>query len=151
MKLRQLRLRYVKNSLLLFTFFVESAIIKTLKKGAFPMFLLCYPKCSTCKKAQAWLDERGVAYEYRDIKTDNPTYDELKLWYEKSGLPLKRFFNTSGLAYRNNNLKDKLPEMTEEEQLRLLATDGMLVKRPLAVGDDFVLPGFREKEWVQTF
>ena len=87
------------------------------------MFLLCYPKCSTCKKAQAWLDERGVAYEYRDIKTDNPTYDELKLWYEKSGLPLKRFFNTSCLAYRNNNIKDKLPEMTEEEQLRLLATD----------------------------
>ena len=147
MKLRQLRLRYVKNSLLLFTFFVESAIIKTLKKGAFPMFLLCYPKCSTCKKAQAWLDERGVAYEYRDIKTDNPTYDELKLWYEKSGLPLKRFFNTSGLAYRNNNLKDKLPEMTEEEQLRLLATDGMLVKRPIVVTDDVVLVGFKQTEW----
>ena len=115
------------------------------------MILLCYPKCSTCKKAQAWLDEKGISYDYRDIKEDNPSYDEIKLWHEKSGLPLKRFFNTSGLAYRSLNLKEKLSEMTEEEQLHLLSSDGMLVKRPLAVGDDFVLTGFREKEWVQTF
>ena len=111
------------------------------------MLFVCYPKCSTCQKAKAWLQERGVAFDERDIKQDNPTEQELRAWHEKSGLPLKRFFNTSGLQYKALGLKDKLPTMTEDEQLALLATDGMLVKRPLLVADDFVLVGFREKEW----
>ena len=111
------------------------------------MLFLCYPKCSTCQKAKAWLDERGISYEMRDIKTDNPTAEELTLWYRKSGLPLKKFFNTSGLQYKALGLKDKLPDMSEAEQLALLATDGMLVKRPLLVGDSFVLTGFRAAEW----
>ena len=111
------------------------------------MLFLCYPKCSTCQKAKAWLDERGISYELRDIKTDNPTAEELTLWYRKSGLPLKKFFNTSGLQYKALGLKDKLPDMSEAEQLALLATDGMLVKRPLLVGDSFVLTGFRAAEW----
>lgn len=106
-----------------------------------------YPKCSTCQKAKRWLDAQGVSYEDRHIKEQNPTEEELRVWYEKSGLPLKRFFNTSGMIYRELQLKDKLPAMSEEEQLQLLATDGMLVKRPLVVGEDFVLTGFREKEW----
>ena len=111
------------------------------------MLFLCYPKCSTCQKAKAWLDERGISYELRDIRTDNPTAEELTLWYRKSGLPLKKFFNTSGLQYKALGLKDKLPDMSEAEQLALLATDGMLVKRPLLVGDSFVLTGFRAAEW----
>lgn len=111
------------------------------------MLFLCYPKCSTCQKAKAWLDERGISYELRDIKTDNPTAEELTFWYRKSGLPLKKFFNTSGLQYKALGLKDKLPDMSEAEQLALLATDGMLVKRPLLVGDSFVLTGFRAAEW----
>lgn len=111
------------------------------------MLFLCYPKCSTCQKAKAWLDERGISYELRDIKTVNPTAEELTLWYRKSGLPLKKFFNTSGLQYKALGLKDKLPDMSEAEQLALLATDGMLVKRPLLVGDSFVLTGFRAAEW----
>ena len=111
------------------------------------MLFVCYPKCSTCKKAQKWLDERGAEYTLRDIKTDNPTAEELKIWWEKSGLPLKRFFNTSGNIYKEMKLKDKLPEMSEEEQLALLATDGMLVKRPILVGEDKVLVGAKEKEW----
>lgn len=111
------------------------------------MLFLCYPKCSTCQKAKAWLDERGISYDLRDIKTDNPTAEELTLWYRKSGLPLKKFFNTSGLQYKALGLKDKLPDMSEAEQLALLATDGMLVKRPLLVGDSFVLTGFRAAEW----
>ena len=111
------------------------------------MLFLEYPKCSTCQKAKAWLDERGISYELRDIKTDNPTAEELTLWYRKSGLPLKKFFNTSGLQYKALGLKDKLPGMSEAEQLALLATDGMLVKRPLLVGDSFVLTGFRAAEW----
>ena len=111
------------------------------------MLFVCYPKCSTCKKAQKWLDERGAEYTLRDIKTDNPTAEELKTWWEKSGLPLKRFFNTSGNIYKEMKLKDKLPEMSEEEQLALLATDGMLVKRPILVGKDKVLVGAKEKEW----
>ena len=111
------------------------------------MLFLCYPKCSTCQKAKAWLDERGISYELRDINTDNPTAEELTLWYRKSGLPLKKFFNTSGLQYKALGLKDKLPGMSEAEQLALLATDGMLVKRPLLVGDSFVLTGFRAAEW----
>lgn len=111
------------------------------------MKFICYPKCSTCQKAQKWLDEKGISYELRDIKTDNPTADELKEWYAKSGLPLKKFFNTSGLLYKSMQLKDKLPEMTEEEQLQLLSTDGMLVKRPIIVTDGKVLVGFKEKEY----
>lgn len=111
--------------------------------------LLCYPKCSTCQKARKWLDEHHVAYEARDIKTENPTAGELADWYARSGLPLRRFFNTSGLLYRSMGLKDKLPTMTDEEMLTLLAADGMLVKRPLAIGDDFVLVGFKEAEWVE--
>ncbi len=111
------------------------------------MLFVEYPKCSTCKKALKWLEDNGIEFEDRDIKENNPTYDELKLWYEKSGLELKRFFNTSGLLYKSMQLKDKLPTMSEEEQLRLLATDGMLVKRPLIIADNVVLTGFREKEW----
>ena len=110
---------------------------------------LCYPKCTTCQKAQKWLDEQGVTYTLRHIKEDNPSYEELSAWYGQSGLPLKKFFNTSGLLYKSMALKDKLPTMTEEEMLRLLATDGMLVKRPMLIGDDFVLVGFKEAEWAK--
>lgn len=106
-----------------------------------------YPKCTTCKKAKKWLDDHGIAYEDRHIKEQNPTAEELAIWYQKSGLPIKRFINTSGMLYREMNLKDKLPIMTEEEILELLATDGMLVKRPLVIGDDVVLTGFKEAEW----
>ena len=113
------------------------------------MLLICYPKCSTCQKAKKWLESQGIAYTERNIAEENPTYAELKEWYKKSGLPLKRFFNTSGLLYKSMQLKDKLPEMSEEEQLKLLATDGMLVKRPLLIGDDFVLIGFKEAEWTE--
>lgn len=108
---------------------------------------VCYPKCSTCKKAQKYLDEHGIDYELRDIRTDNPTKEELTVWYEKSGLELKRFFNTSGTLYKEMKLKEKLPDMTEEEKLALLASDGMLVKRPVFIGDGKVLVGFKEKEW----
>ena len=108
---------------------------------------ICYPKCTTCQKAQKWLDQKEIKYEIRDIKINNPSYGELEEWYKKSGLPLKRFFNTSGLIYKSMGLKDKLPGMTEEEALRLLASDGMLVKRPILIGDDFVLTGFKESEW----
>ena len=111
------------------------------------MKFICYPKCTTCKKAEKWLDDNGIGYEMRDIKADNPTYDELNEWYNLSGLPLKKFFNTSGLLYKSMNLKEKLPTMSESEMLALLSSDGMLVKRPLLIGDDFVLVGFRESEW----
>lgn len=112
------------------------------------MLFFEYPPCSTCQKARKWLDDHGVAYTARHIKQDNPSFQELKSWYEASGLPLKKFFNTSGLVYKNLALKDKLPSMSEEEQLQLLATDGMLVKRPLVVtSEGKVLTGFREKEW----
>lgn len=111
------------------------------------VLFLQYPPCTTCKKAKAWLDERGVAYAARNIKEENPTAEELKAWREKSGLPLKKFFNTSGLAYKALGLKDRLPTMSEEEQYQLLASDGMLVKRPLVVGENFVLVGFREAQW----
>ena len=111
------------------------------------MTVLIYPKCTTCKKAIDWLDTKGVSYEIRNIKEENPTYEELKEWSERSSLPLKRFFNTSGLIYKDLGLKDKLPAMSEEEQLRLLATDGMLVKRPLAVSETDVIPGFKEADW----
>lgn len=113
------------------------------------MIFLCYPKCTTCKKAQKWLDDNGVSYELRDIKENNPTFEELSELYKKSGLPLKRFFNTSGLLYKSMGLKDKLADMTEEEQLKLLATDGMLVKRPIAISGDTVLVGFKEAEWTK--
>ena len=108
---------------------------------------ICYPKCTTCQKAKKWLDDNKIDYELRDIKLDNPTFKELTEWYNKSGLPIKKFFNTSGLIYKEMQLKDKLPTMSEEEQLQLLATNGMLVKRPFVVGEDFVLTGFKEKEW----
>lgn len=111
------------------------------------MLFLQYPPCSTCQKAKKWLDDHGLSYTDRHIKQDNPTYEELKSWYETSGLPLKKFFNTSGLLYKSMNLKDCLPTMTEEEQLRLLASDGMLVKRPLIVTDDAILTGFKEVQW----
>ncbi|MBS6766224.1 arsenate reductase family protein [Eubacterium sp. am_0171] len=111
------------------------------------MLFVCYPKCTTCQKAKKWLEEQGISYEERDIKTENPQKEELKEWYKKSGLPLKRFFNTSGMLYKQMNLKDKLPEMSEEEQLELLATDGMLVKRPIVVEGDIVLTGFKAAEW----
>lgn len=111
------------------------------------MIFLCYPRCSTCQKARAWLDAHEAAYALRDIKTENPTYEELAAWYRRSGLPLKRFFNTSGLLYKSMGLKERLADMSEDEQLRLLASDGMLVKRPLLIGDGLVLVGFREAEW----
>lgn len=109
--------------------------------------VLVYRKCSTCLKALKWLEVNQVVFDERPIKEENPSYEELKAWYEMSGLPLKKFFNTSGILYKQMNLKDKLKEMSEDEQLKLLATDGMLVKRPLAIGDGFVLTGFKEKEW----
>ena len=111
------------------------------------MLFLEYPPCTTCKKAKKWLDDHGISYEARHIKENNPTYEELKVWYEMSGLPLKKFFNTSGIQYRALELKDKLPAMTEEEQLQLLAADGMLVKRPLVVTEATVLTGFKAEEW----
>ena len=114
------------------------------------MLFICYPKCSTCRKAQDWLDARGLSYTLRDIKTENPTAAELSEWLRKSGLPLKRFFNTSGLKYKELDLKNCLPSMSEEEQLALLASDGMLVKRPLLITKNAVLPGFREPEWAKA-
>lgn len=111
------------------------------------MLFLCYPKCSTCQKAKKWLEEHHVTYTERHIVEDNPSYEELKEWYEKSGLSLKKFFNASGMLYKEMELKNKLPLMSEEEQLKLLATNGMLVKRPLIVTDDKVLVGFKESEW----
>lgn len=113
------------------------------------MQFVCYPKCSTCQKAKRWLEENGIPYEMRDIKLENPSAQELAEWHRRSGLPLKKFFNTSGLLYKSMELKNKLPGMPEEEMLRLLATDGMLVKRPLLVGEDFVLVGFKESAWAQ--
>ena len=110
---------------------------------------ICYPKCTTCQRAKKWLDDNKIEYELRDIKLDNPKLEELTEWHKKSGLPLKKFFNTSGLLYKSLNLKNKLPEMSEEEMLKLLATDGMLVKRPLLIADDFVLVGFKETEWME--
>ena len=113
------------------------------------MLFIQHPPCSTCQKAKKWLDEHSLSYTNRHIKEDKPSYEELKRWYEKSGLPLKKFFNTSGLLYKSLNLKDKLPTMTDEEQLQLLSTDGMLVKRPIVVTEDAVLVGFKEAQWQQ--
>ncbi len=112
---------------------------------------ICYPKCTTCQRAKKWLDDNKIDYELRDIKMYNPTFEELTVWHQKSGLPLKKFFNTSGLLYRSMDLKNKLPQMTDEEMLKLLSTDGMLVKRPLLIGDDFVLVGFKESQWSEKF
>ena len=111
------------------------------------MQFICYPKCTTCQKAKKWLEENGISFDERHIKENNPTVEELTAWHKQSNLPLKKFFNTSGLLYKELGLKDKLPTMSEDEQLALLATDGMLVKRPLLVGDSFVLAGFTEAEW----
>lgn len=111
------------------------------------ILFLEYPKCTTCKKAKKWLDDNKIEYSDRNIKEENPTFDELKAWYEQSGLPLKRFFNTCGQSYKSMNLKDKLAEMSEEEQLKLLAADGMLVKRPIVVTESIVITGFKEKDW----
>ena len=113
------------------------------------MIFLCYPKCTTCQKSKKWLEENHIAYDLRDIQQEKPTYEELAEWQQRSGLPLKKFFNTSGLLYRSLALKEKLPGMREDEMLRLLAADGMLVKRPLLIGEDFVLVGFREAEWAE--
>lgn len=110
---------------------------------------ICYPKCTTCQKAKKWLDDNNIQYELRDIKLDNPTFEELSEWYKISGLPLKKFFNTSGLLYKSLDLKNKLPEMTEDEMLTVLASDGMLVKRPLLIGEDFVLVGFKDTAWAE--
>ena len=110
---------------------------------------ICYPKCTTCQKAKKWLDDNGIQYQLRDIKLDHPTADALAQWHQISALPLRKFFNTSGLLYKALELKTKLPTMTEAEMLALLATDGMLVKRPLLVTDNFVLVGFKESEWVE--
>ena len=112
-----------------------------------PITVLCYKKCTTCQKALKWLDAQGIPYTERPIKEENPSREELETWYKRSGLPLKRFFNTSGNLYKEMKLKDRLPQMSEEEQLDLLSSDGMLVKRPLVVGEDFVLTGFKEAEW----
>ncbi|MBR2422230.1 MAG: arsenate reductase family protein [Oscillospiraceae bacterium] len=117
------------------------------QRSVIKMLFIQYPPCSTCQKAKKWLDANGISYEDRHIKENKPTYEELKTWYEKSGMPLKRFFNTSGLLYKSMNLKEKLPTMSEEEQLQLLATDGMLVKRPIVVKGDLVLTGFKEADW----
>ena len=114
------------------------------------MLFVYYPKCSTCRKAKKWLEENNIEFEERNIIDDNPTYEELKEWYEKSGLALNRFFNTSGMKYRELKLKDKRPEMSEDEQLKLLATDGMLVKRPVIVSDSVILTGFKVKEWEEN-
>ncbi len=111
---------------------------------------ICYPKCTTCQKAKKWLDDNNIQYDLRDIKLNNPTVDELSKWYKQSDQPLKKFFNTSGLLYKSLDLKNKLPQMSEEEMLKLLSTDGMLVKRPLLVGENFVLIGFKEAEWAKT-
>ena len=110
---------------------------------------ICYPKCTTCVRAKKWLDDNKIKYELRDIKLNNPRLEELTVWYNKSCLPIKKFFNTSGLLYKSLDLKNKLPEMSEREMLKLLSTDGMLVKRPLLIGDDFVLVGFKEAEWTE--
>ena len=111
------------------------------------LLFLCYPKCTTCQRAKKWLDDNNISYTFRNIKDENPSADELSEWYKKSGLPLKKFFNTSGLLYKSMELKSKLPHMSEDEMITLLASDGMLVKRPIIVGDDFVITGFKEDQW----
>jgi len=128
--------------------YVQYASIKAENRGGNRMLFIEYPKCSTCQRAKKWLEGNGIVFEDRHIVEDNPTAEELAQWYGRSGLPLKKFFNTSGMKYKELGLKDKLPEMSEKEQIALLATDGMLVKRPLIIADDIILTGFREKEWI---
>ena len=123
------------------------SILSQIERNVTMIKFICYPKCSTCKKAEKWLADNNLSYTMRDIKENNPTYEELKLWHIKSNLPLKKFFNTSGLLYKSMELKDKLQQMNEDEQLKLLSTDGMLVKRPIVIADDTVLVGFKESEW----
>lgn len=131
----------------LLVFFYQYCYTYGKKEAGTIILFVCYPKCSTCQKARAFLDEQGAEVTARDIKLENPTEPELRAWHEKSGLPLKRFFNTSGLVYKSLELSKKLPDMSEDEQYRLLSSDGMLVKRPILVGDDFVLVGFKQPEW----
>ena len=134
-----------------YDYITKRADIKKLLKNQFrkviPMKFICYPKCTTCQKARQWLCDNGIVFEERNIKENNPTLEELKAWHKQSGLPLKKFFNTSGLQYKALGLKDKLPTMSEEEQFALLASDGMIVKRPILVDDHFVLVGFKEADW----
>ncbi|MDL2262252.1 arsenate reductase family protein [Bacteroidales bacterium OttesenSCG-928-I21] len=111
------------------------------------LLFICYPRCTTCQKARKWLDEKGISYTFRDIKTDNPTLEELSEWYKKSGFPIKKFFNTSGLLYKEQNMKDKVNTLSDDELLKILSSDGMMVKRPLVIADNFVLVGFKESEW----
>jgi arsenate reductase len=126
---------------------VADSVLLKIEEETMMLKFICYPKCTTCQKAKKWLEDNKIEYELRDIKAENPTLEELTAWYKQSGLPLKKFFNTSGLLYKSMELKDKLPTMSEEDQLKLLATDGMLVKRPLVIGEDFALVGFKESEW----
>ena len=126
---------------------LQSVPFGTLLRKGETMEFVCYPKCTTCQKAKKWLEEQGILFVERNIKEENPSYEEFKAWYIQSGMPLKKFFNTSGLQYKSLELKEKLPAMSEEEQLHLLATDGMLVKRPILLGEKFVLVGFREEQW----
>jgi arsenate reductase len=129
---------------------VGRRIINSKKRREKMLKLICYPKCTTCQKAKKWLDDQKIEYDYRDIKIENPTREELAAWQKKSGLPMKKFFNTSGLLYKSMDLKNKLPAMAEDEMLDLLASDGMLVKRPLLIADGFVLVGFKEAEWKEN-
>jgi len=137
-----------KNSLQNWVFLLQFLWLSAFRRnGGYIMVFLCYPKCTTCQKAKKWLAANDIAYEERHIKEDNPTVEELRDWHKKSGLPLKKFFNTSGQLYKELRLKDRLPTMSEEEQYNLLASDGMLVKRPILIGDGFVLVGFNEADW----
>lgn len=140
----------IRNSFLLISMRRRKLFDKNTRRESMIKFV-CYPKCTTCKKAEKWLNDNKIEYELRDIKADNPTRAELAEWHSKSGLPLKRFLNTSGLLYKSLDLKTKLPDMTEDEMLDLLATDGMLVKRPILIGDNFVLVGFKENDWADKF
>ena len=145
--------KHIKEIIVLIvTYFIQSYNVHNLnsKQEDLKMLVLVYRKCSTCIKALKWLEANNIAFEERPIVEQNPTYEELKTWYQMSGLPLKNFFNTSGMIYKEMKLKDKLPEMSEEEQLQLLATNGMLVKRPLVVGEDYVLTGFKENKWAEV-
>lgn len=146
MQIHHLALR-VKDMDKSMDYLFSSVNISNTDSGGNTMLFICYPKCTTCQKARKWLDANEINYTERHIKDNNPTIEELKTWHKRSGLPLKKFFNTSGLLYKEMKLKDKLPTMTEDEQYELLATDGMLVKRPLVIGDDFVLVGFKEADW----
>ena len=146
-------MKHIKEIIVLIvTYFIQSYNVHNLnsKQEDLKMLVLVYRKCSTCIKALKWLEANNIAFEERPIVEQNPTYEELKAWHQMSGLPLKKFFNTSGMIYKEMKLKDKLPEMSEEEQLQLLATNGMLVKRPLVVGEDYVLTGFKENKWAEV-